>query len=159
MLGVYMPEFQLNLNNLDEANDWLIKLLNDGPYWILEAKNPVIGKWSMAKLWRSWMDSTANFMADAGVFIDVKNKSGKVIFRRRFDKNDAHELFTTKHLSDENGKRLSWSKKGRDGMRAANRGERCFAMDQHQQWMIERGIKHLNPKDSEYMRAMQEQNK
>lgn len=154
-----MPEFQLNPNNIDKANDWLIELINDGPYWVLEAKNPVIGKWTMTRLWRSWMNSTAIFMADAGVFVDVKNKSGQVIFRRKFNKDDAYELFCSKLCCDENGNRLSWGKKGRDGMRTANRGERCFAMQQHQQWMVERGIKHLNPNDSDYIRAMQEQNK
>lgn len=154
-----MSEFQLNLNNRDAANDWLLSLLNDGPYWILEAKNPVIGKWTMTKLWRSWMDSTAKFMAKRGVNMLIVNSDDICIGEREFDKNDAHELFTNKYLQDNLGNRLSWSRKGHDGMRAADRGERVYAMQQHQAWMIDKGIKHMNPKDSDYMKAMQEQDK
>lgn len=153
-----MSEFQLNLNNRDAANDWLISLLNKGPYWILGAKNPVIGKWTMARLWRSWMDSTAKSMAKRGVNMLIVNADDICISERPFDANDAHELFTSKYLSDENGQRLSWSKKGRDGMRQATRGERVYAMEQHQAWMIDKGISHMNPDDSEYKRTIQEQN-
>lgn len=154
-----MSEFQLNLNNHDSANDWLLSLLNEGPYWILEAKNPVIGKWTMTRLWRSWMGSTAKFMAVRGVNMLIVNSDDQCIGERPFDHNDAHELFTVKYLSDNQGKRLSWSKKGRDDMRQATRGERVFAMQQHQAWMIDKGIKHMNPKDSDYTRAVQEQDK
>lgn len=154
-----MSEFQLTLHNIDKANDWLIELLNESPYHILKAKNPAIGKWTMTKLWRSWMGSTGKFMAARGVNMLVVNDKDVCIGERPFDHNDAHELFTSKYLSDNNGQRLSWSKKGRDDMRQATRGERVFAMQQHQQWMIEKGIKHMNPSDSDYMKAIQEQNK
>jgi len=152
-------EFQLNNNNIDKAHKWLISLLNESPYHILTAKNPAIGKWTMTRLWRAWMGSTAEFMAKRGVNMLVINAQDKCIGERPFSAEDAHELFMTKYLSDENGIRLSMSKKGNDDKRQATRGERVHAMDQHQQWMIERGIPHLNPNDSDYMKAMQEQNK
>lgn len=154
-----MSEFQLNPNNINKIMDWAIELLNEGPYWILEAKNPVIGKWTMTRLWRSWMGSTAKFMAERGVNMLIVNSKDKCIGERPFDQNDAHELFTSKYLSDNKGQRLSWSRKERDGNRAATRGERVFAMQQHQSWMIDKGIKHMNPNDSDYMKAIQEQNK
>lgn len=154
-----MSEFQLNNNNHKEAYDWVLSLLNEGPYHILTAKNPAIGKWTMTRLWRSWMASTANEMESRGVTVDIKNSKGQVIGTRKYNENDAHEMFTFKYLTDSTGKRLSWSKKGRDGMRQADRGERVFAMQNHQQWMLERNISHICPNDSDYKRAIQEQNK
>ncbi len=154
-----MSEFQLNKNNYNKILDWAIELLNEGPFWIVEAKNPAIGKWTMTRLWRSWMGSTGKFMADRGVNMLIVNSDDICISERPFDQNDAHELFTNKYLQDGRGKRLSWSKKGRDDMRQATRGERVFAMQQHQAWMVDKGIKHMNPKDSDYMRAIHEQDK
>lgn len=157
--GKTLSEFQLNRNNQEDAYKWITNLLNEGPYYILTAKNPAIGKWSMTRLWRSWMDSTAKEMAKRGVNMLIVNGEDKCIGERQFNADDAHELFSTTYLSDNNGKRLSWSRKGRDGMRQATRGERVHAMEQHQHFMINRGIKHLNPNDSDYKKALQEQNK
>lgn len=155
-----MAEFQLNQNNIDAASNWIIELLNDGPYWILEAKNPVIGKWSMSRLFHSWCATAGEWMAQNGstmpLYMDSnRNYHGK----RKFNEADAKELFSSTWFTDENGDRLSWAKrKGKTG-RVGTRGERYHCCNMLQQWMVERGIKHLNPKDSEYNRTMQEQNK
>ena len=160
-----MSEFQLNLNNLDEATDWLIELLNDGPYWILEAKNPVIGKWSMSRLFHSWCATAGEWMAKNGSTMPLyMNRQGELKGSRPFNEADAKELFSSTWFTDEHGIRLSWSKggqkakNGKKAVRAGNRGERYHCCNMLQQWMIERGIKHLNPKDSDFARAMQEQN-
>ena len=78
---------------------------------------------------------------------------------RPFNADDAHELFTARWLGvDADGNRLSWSKQGREGMRAATKGERFLAMQQHEDWATERGIILLNPRDSEYRQLEREQN-
>lgn len=155
-----MSEFQLNLNNIDQANDWLINILNESPYWILDAKNPTIGKWSMSRLFHAWCKSSANWMSNNGsrmpMYMDSK---GKHHGKRLFNEQDAKELFSSTWYTDENGKRLSWSKGGTKKARAGTRGERYHCCNMLQQWMLERGIKHLNPKDSDYLKVTQEQNK
>ena len=155
-----MAEFQLNQNNIDEANSWVIELLNTGPYWILEAKNPVIGKWSMSRLFHSWCATAGEWMAQNGSTMPMyMDSSGNYHGKRKFNESDAKELFSSTWFTDENGNRLSWAKrKGKNG-RVGTRGERYHCCNMLQQWMVERGIKHLNPRDSDYMRAMQEQNK
>ena len=161
-----MSEFQLNLNNVDAGNDWMISLLNDNPYWILEAKNPTIGKWSMSRLFFSWCASAGAWMALNGSTMPMYQDSKGVHHgKRKFNENDAVMLFSSTWFTDENGVILSWSKGGRKAkngkpaVRAGTRGERCHCCNMLQQWMIEKGIKHLNPSDSEYMRALQEQSK
>ena len=70
---------------------------------------------------------------------------------RPFNQDDAHCLFTALHgYTDKDGERLSWSKSGRDGMRAATKGERLAMMMRHEAWASERGIQLMNPRDSEY---------
>lgn len=157
--GVIVKELRIDFGNFDESINEIKKELLKHKLLIVNLQSAKIGKWGLARLWRSWMGSTAKVMAQKGVNMLVINKDDKCIGERPFNANDAHELFTIQYLSDEKGKRLSWSKKGRDDMRQATRGERVFAMQQHQQWMIERGINHLNPKDSDYMKAIQEQNR
>lgn len=152
-----MPEFQLNQNNIDGGNDWLIELLNEGPYWILEAKNPVIGKWSMSRLFHSWCATAAHWMHQNGSTMPLYMDSEGVFHGSRpFNESDAKELFSLTWFADENGDRLSWSKRGqkakngKKAVRSGNRGERYHCCNMLQQWMIERGIKHLNPRSSEY---------
>ena len=58
---------------------------------------------------------------------------------------------------DADGTRLSWSKKGRDGMRAATKGERFNALRQHEDWATEKGLQLFNPRGSEYDQLTKEQ--
>lgn len=77
--------------------------------------------------------------------------NGEFVGSRSFDANDAHELFTMRWLgTDENGNRLSWSRTGREGMRAATKGERFGALRSHEEYANERGIILFKPRDSEY---------
>jgi hypothetical protein len=160
-----MAEFQLNRNNIDDAHHWLIELLNDDPYLILEAKNPVIGKWSMSRLFHSWCATAGEWMAQNGSTMPLYMDSKGVYHgKRKFNESDAKMLFSSAWFTDNNGDLLSWSKggqkakNGKKAVRAGNRGERYHCCNMLQQWMIERGIKHLNPRDSDYNKAMQEQN-
>lgn len=157
--GIIVKELRVDYGNLDESLKEIKKEVIKHKLLIVNLQPAKIGKWGLARLWRSWMGSTADFMAKRGVNMLIVNSDDICISERPFDQNDAHELFTVKYLSDNNGQRLSWSRKGRDDMRAATRGERVFAMQQHQAWMVDKGIKHMNPKDSDYMRAIQEQDK
>jgi len=113
----------------------------------------------MARLWRSWMESTARFMAANGVTMPLMiGRNGEPFGTRPFSAQDAHELFTYQHLGcDGSGMRLSWSKAGHDGMRPANKGERFDALRRHEAWASERGIRLFSPRDSEYMDLIREQ--
>ena len=118
------------------------------------------GKWGMAKLWRVWMESTCKYMNSAGVRMPLMVKStGESYGSRGFTPEDCHLLFTSQWLGvDKDGMRLSWSKKGRDGMRAATKGERFHAMLRHEEWALSRGIVLMKPRDSEYWKLEQESN-
>jgi hypothetical protein len=155
-----MNDYQLTRNNLQHFFDEIQKELEDKPNLVISIKSGNTGKWGMARLWRAWMASTAKFMAQNGVTMPLMyDANGNDYGRRLFDANDAHELFTRQWLGvDENGERLSWSKVGNDGMRAANKGERWLAMFKHEQWALERGIILFKPRGSEYEKLTDEQN-
>ena len=137
----------------DQANDLLVRCYN--AIIDLQAQLPKPkseGKWGMARLWRSWMESTAEYMAFKGavmpMFID---KDGTMRGERKFNKQDAHELFTIKWLGTDNkGSRLSWARKPADGETIADQGQRFHALQRHEQWMTERGIKFINPREGEF---------
>ena len=125
--------------------------LHDEPVLLVTTKNQRTGKWAMARLWRAWMATTAEFMDGRGVRLEVKNSAGAVIDVQPFDADCAHELFTKRWLGvDEEGQRLSWSRSGQDGRRAATKGERMDALRQHEAWAIDKGIDLLHPRESEY---------
>jgi len=118
------------------------------------------GKWGMARLWRSWMKSTADFMAANGCKMPLMiQKNGEHYGSRPFGPEDAHALFTQQWLGcNAEGERLSWSKSGRDGMRAATKGERFNAMLKHECWAVDRGVTLMMPRNSEYNNLLNEQN-
>jgi hypothetical protein len=113
-----------------------------------------IGKWGMSRLWRSWMTSTANFMAANGSIMPLMTKAnGDWYGKRPFNEKDAHELFTSVHLgNNKEGKRLSWAKSGDN---VADKGQRFMACLKHEQWMVDKGIKFLIPRDSEFFKEKQ----
>jgi len=127
----------------------------DGSYRItIEPSASDTGKWGMARLWRAWMSTTGDWMAARGAKMPLcLREDGSHYGEREFNPDDAHELFTSQWLAlDKDGSRLSWSKKGRDGMRPASKGERYIAMLKHQDWASERGILLFKPRDSEFAR-------
>lgn len=155
-----MKDFQLTKQNLALFVSEIQKELEQDAIILVSSKSPSTGKWSMARLWRSWMSTTAEFMAQNGVTMPLMMDSGgKPYGFRKFSSEDAHELFTKSHLGvDENGNRLSWSKSGNENGRAATKGERLHALRKHEAWATERGIFLLNPRDSEYQNLIDKEN-
>jgi hypothetical protein len=148
-----MDNFMLTNNTLQDLVNELQKELSDNPCISVSTnleRNQ--GKWGMAKLWRVWMKSTGDFMAAHGATMPLMiTEKGEHYGTREFSEADAHELFTAQWLGvDAQGLRLSWSKKGRDGMRPADKGERFNALRKHEIWALEKGIVLINPRNSEY---------
>lgn len=155
-----IKDFQLSAGNIQDLFDNLQKHLAQAPFLLVNVQNPKVGKWGMAKLWRMWMATTGEYMAEQGctqpLYITPK---GKQVGKRPFNEQDAHELFTSRWMGlDDSGERLSWSKKGHDGMRVATKGERWNALRSHEQWAMDKGIKLFIPRDSEYRALDKEQN-
>lgn len=152
-------EYTLTQLNAPEVFAELQKQLSAEGALIVKVQSAKVGKWGMARLWRAWMNQTAEFMADNGVTMPLMiDKNGKPYRTRPFSADDAHELFTHQWLGeDENGNRLSWSRAGREGMRPATKGERLHAMRQHEAWCIDKGIILFNPIESEYRELMKGQ--
>lgn len=117
-----------------------------------------VGKWSMSRLWRSWMSSVADYMTSRGATMPLHPWSDKT---RPFNADDAHAAFTELLLgSDENGNRYSWarSRDGANGKPLAPKSKRVYAMQKMEVWMIERGIRYMNPaSDNEYRKLVEAQ--
>ena len=155
-----MRDFSVSAHNLQAFIVELQGELAKAPLLLVTTSNPATGKWGMARLWRAWMSTTGDWMAAHGATMPLcLRPNGEQWGSRPFNADDAHELFTARWLGvDADGNRLSWSKQGREGMRAATKGERFLAMQQHEDWATERGIILLNPRDSEYRQLEREQN-
>ncbi len=156
-----MNDYQLTKHSREDFHNKIEEELKKNPVLIVSIQSAGTGKWGMARLWRAWMTSTAKFMAGNGVTMPLMiSAKGEWYGKRMFNKNDAHDLFTCQHLGvDADGVRLSWAKRDHDGMRAATKGERFNAMFKHEMWAGERGITLFKPRDSEYEKLEQEQNK
>lgn len=151
-----MKDYQVAKHNLPLFMRELERELDDHQFLLVTTQDPRIGKWGMTRLWRMWMATTAEWMARRGATMPLCMKGGVPWGSRPFNKDDAHEAFTIQWLGvDENGERLSWSKSGKDGRRAATKGERFIALQKHEAWASERGITLFQPRDSEY-RQLQE---
>ena len=151
-------QYSVSMQNLEAHYLELQELLGKSPLLSVTVADGSTGKWSMTKLWRSWMASTAKFMAANGAVMPMMIKAnGDWYGSRPFNADDAHELFTHQYLgADERGDRLSWKKRAGQGEVAATKGQRVYAMQRHQAWMTEKGIEHMVPRDSEYYKALQE---
>lgn len=155
-----MKDYPVTRVNIDQFIYDLKQELEETPSLLVSSQNKSTGKWGMARLWRAWMATTADFMAGNGVTMPLMiSKEGVPYQSRPFNSDDAHELFTSQWmLLDGSGERLSWARNGHDGMRAATIGERFNALRKHELWAIDKGIDLLKPKDSEYSRLEDEQN-
>lgn len=155
-----MKDYQLTKHNLEKFFKDMQDELEETSVLVVTTQNPSTGKWSLARLWRSWMAPTAEWMHNRGAFMPRWfDAEGKPHGRRQFNANDAHELYTHLWLgSDENGNRLSWAKKDHDGMRAATKGERFGALRSHEEYAVDRGILLFKPRDSDYLKLLNEQN-
>ena len=153
-----MSELVVTTHNLQDAFNQITKELEENPAIVVKISSAYEGKWGMSRLWRSWMATTAQFMAQNGVtqplYIDSK---GIAHGSRPFNEKDAHELFTMRWLgTDENGNRLSWAKSNKEGRRKADKGERYHAMCKHEEWCLERGIALMKPRNSEFEQIRKE---
>lgn len=156
-----MKDYQLTKGNLNEFFNLISNELDSESVLIASTQSAKVGKWGMTKLWRAWMQSTAEFMADNGCTMPlVIDSDGTAFGTRKYNSEDAHLYFTHLHLGvDKDGVRLSWSRQGRDGMRAATKGERFNALQRHEAWASERGIKLFKPRGSEYEKLELEQDR
>jgi len=153
-----VKDFTLSPHNLQSLINALQDELQSTPLLLVTTSDPSTGKWGMAKLWRAWMATTGEWMAQQGATMPLcLNSDGSHYGSRPFNADDAHELFTARWLGvDADGIRLSWSKQGHDDMRPATRGERFHALQLHEQWASDKGIILLKPRDSEYMQIERE---
>ena len=154
-----MKDYQVSNHNIDQYFEELVKEIDEHKLVICSSQPANTGKWGMARLWRAWMATTADFMANNGVTMPLMiNDKGEAYSNRPFDANDAHELFTRQHLGvDESGIRLSWAKSGEQ--RKATRGERFNALRRHEIWSSEKGITLFKPRESEYNKLLEAEEK
>ena len=154
-----MEDFRLSAHSMPQLISQLQDELETTPILVISIQPENTGKWGMARLWRMWMDTTAKFMAKNGVTMPLMvNAEGVIYGTRQFGKDDAHELFTSRWLGvDADGTRLSWARKGHDGMRAATKGERFNALRLHEDWATDKGVLLFKPRGSEYEQVAKEQ--
>lgn len=154
---------QCSDHNLQEVFEIIQSEIDEHKLIIINSQPVSTGNWGMARLWRAWMSTTAKYMAGNGAVMPLYIKpDGSWYGKRPFDYNDAHELFTRKHLGvDALGKRLSWArsakKEDEDKERPATKGERVDALRNHENWCIDKGIILFNPRDSEYKQLLDKQ--
>lgn len=148
--------YKPTISNLPILISEILTALNEGKALKVDIKLDAIGKWSMSRLWYSWMASTADYMAARGcVMPTLILEDGKWLGERKFNSNDAHELFTISYLGqDESGNRYSWGKSKESDKPQADISLRVYAMQSHKVYMDERGIKYMNPRDSEFDKLM-----
>ncbi len=156
-----MTEIMVTRGNIDQALDAIQNEIAQSQVALVTIQPGNTGKWSMSRLWRAWMATTAQWMASNGATMPLGPlESTRQDGSRHFNQDDAHELFTALHgYTDKDGERLSWSRAGRDGMRPATKGERVAMLMRHEAWCSERGIMLINPRDSEYKKLLNEQEK
>ena len=156
-----MTEIMVTRCNINQALDAIHDEIAQSHVALVTIHPGNTGKWSMSKLWRAWMATTAQWMAANGATMPLGPLESKRQYGSRpFNQDDAHELFTALHgYTDKHGERLSWSRSGRDGMRPATKGERVAMLMRHEAWCSERGIMLINPRDSEYKKLLNEQEK
>lgn len=146
-----MSDYQITKETAVKTLQEAISGLESGKLYDVSINERNIGKWTLTRLWRAWMSDIAKWMSANGATMPlVIGANGEFSGSRAFNADDAHELFSVMTLgTDKDGNRLSWSKSGRDGCRPASKGERVLAMQRVEAWSSERGIKLLNPADSE----------
>ena len=152
-------EFLLTKPELHEISGYVVDHFDcsDTPLKAVFTESSGNGKWGMARLWRKWMEVTAQWMASNGATMPLCMKDGKPWGERPFSAQDAHELFTSQWLGlDIDGKRMSWQKK--EGANVADKGQRFLAMLKHQEWCIEKGINLPVQRNSEFNELLEKQN-
>lgn len=112
-----------------------------------------VNSWPMKKTWRMWMSETAKWMADKGATMPlVIRADGSVFGKRPFNSDDAHELWVSTWMGvDDAGKRYKTA--------GGDKGEMLQMMNKHLMWAAERGLNLTIPKDGEYQKLQDSQNR
>ena len=149
-----MKGYPLTIHNLQEFVLELQKELESSKVVMVNTADPKLGRWGMARLWRSWIASVSDVMAGRGVTMPLMiNADGSFHGARAFTAEDGHALFSSHYLgSDSNGRRLSWAKSSKDGSTIASKGQRFHALQKLEHFAIEKGIILIKPQDSEFSR-------
>ena len=148
------------LRAVDTINIAAIEKIKPGDKVLVKIGTTDTGKWGMARLFRVWCGLVGGFMEAQGITQPLMQVNGKPWGVRPFNEADAYELFTVKAMGlAPNGKRYSWSKKGKDGRIPADKGQRFFAIQQLEEWATNKGINLPKPADSEYCKLEHEQNR
>lgn len=113
-----------------------------GGFLEVDTRSLRTGRWTMARLWRAWMQPTTSYLVQRGYHQALLlDPQGRPYGQRNLTEEDAHQAFTAQWLGvDRAGFRLSWSRTGRPGMRAATARERMTALQRHQAWAQRRGV-------------------
>ena len=94
-LVIQMPDLMVTRGNLDEAMALIQDEIERNHVALVSVSSGTTGKWGMSRLWRSWMNSVAKWMASQGVTMPLAVKaSGELYGARPFNADDAHELFS-----------------------------------------------------------------
>jgi hypothetical protein len=112
-----------------------------------------VNSWPMKKTWRMWMGETAKWMAANGATMPLVIKAdGTMHGKREFTAQDAHDLWVRTWLGvDSSGERYKTATGEKENM--------LLMMDKHLAWAAERGLSLTIPKDGEYMKLHERQNK
>ena len=152
------------LNRANEGDQYprlaesIEKILSDDGQAKVTVVKKSNGTMPLDRHWRALMPQVALIMQSYGVTMKMSSPSGKAQFERVFDKDDAHDLFTSHFMPiGENGKRKSWSKNGREGMEVATTGDRCHAIERLYAYWLEKGHNLQRFNDSEYESLMKSQ--
>lgn len=106
----------------------------------------------MNKTWRMWMETTGDWLRARGVVIDIRNGAGEVVISKPITNEETHEYFVGYWLGrNENGEREKTSRMDKVRM--------LYMMEKHEQWCIEKGIPIIIPRESEYMKLKNKQEK
>lgn len=153
-----MKDYPLTKHNLEAFVEALMYELEETPILVANTHDPKIGKWGMARLWRSWMSKTAKHMAKNGYTMPLLVKAdGSSYGNRPYNEHDAHDLFTSRWLGvDSDGNRLSWARKAHDNMRPANKSERFMAMLKHEAFCLDQSILIHTPRDSDFFKLKED---
>lgn len=138
-----MKGFQLSRATLPAFLQQLERELQAaGGFLEVDTRNLRTGRWNMARLWRAWMQPTTSYLVERGYHMPlVLDPQDRPYGTRSLSEEDAHQAFTAMWLGvDRDGYRLSWSRTGRPGMRAADKRERLIALQRHQAWAQRRGV-------------------
>jgi len=82
----------VNNETIQAVFEELVREIDEHGTVMLNSQPATVGKWGMAKLWRMWMLTTAEFMARNGVTMPLMvNAEGVVYGTRPFSSDDAHD--------------------------------------------------------------------